>query len=74
MSGYDYPSQERFIAKLDGIKIPQCYYCKHHLGGKVCNAYKTIPQIILNNFHDHRQPYPGDNGIRFEPLEATNAN
>jgi hypothetical protein len=28
-----------------------------------------IPEEILNNNHDHREPYPGDHGIRFEPAQ-----
>jgi len=54
--------------------IPQCLDCKHrfpHETGKPmhCAALpEKIPVIILKNRHDHREPYPGDNGIRFEPV------
>jgi len=54
----------------------QCLECKHYTGVKQCNAYPLeIPQVIYTGEHDHRKQYPGDNGIRFEPLEKpiTNA-
>jgi hypothetical protein len=34
----------------------------------VCAAYPDgIPDEIIRQGFDHRQPYPGDNGIRFIP-------
>ena len=46
----------------------QCGRCKHFRRG-LCPAFQgAIPDEITSGEHDHRQPYPGDNGIRFEPL------
>ena len=34
-----------------------------------CEAFPDgIPREILFADHDHRKPFPGDHGIRFEPL------
>ena len=50
----------------DGI----CNKCKYiYSDGQRCRAFsKGIPAIILTGEHDHRKPYKGDNGIRFEPI------
>ncbi|MCC7494990.1 MAG: hypothetical protein IT204_21760 [Fimbriimonadaceae bacterium] len=50
----------------------QCGMCKHyHRGGKgelTCPAFPSgIPFEIVTYAFDHRLPYPGDQGIRFEP-------
>ncbi|NSW84254.1 MAG: hypothetical protein HPY90_13460 [Syntrophothermus sp.] len=52
----------------------QCARCKHlslHSAedgvGSKCTAFKRIPREILEGRFDHRNPYPGDGGIRFEP-------
>lgn len=29
----------------------------------------AIPQEILDGTFDHTKPYPGDNGIQYEPLD-----
>src|SRR5690348_12229185 len=51
---------------------PQCYRCArlHPLrpgAGWRCDAFRTIPKEIMVNAADHRVPYPGDGGVRFEP-------
>jgi hypothetical protein len=55
---------------------PQCYDCKHrrHERGPLsCDAFPAgVPDAIKLGSHDHREPFPGDNGILFfEPLPAT---
>ena len=57
------------------MMLPQCLRCRHLLPRVPelmhCSAYPAgIPVAILKNQHDHREPYPGDNGIRFELVET----
>ena len=52
-----------------GFRTSQCALCRHYNGDATCAAFPDrIPREILSNQHDHRQPYPGDGGIRFEPV------
>ena len=46
-----------------------CRKCKHLNKDNVsCAAFPdVIPQDILAAVFDHRKPFPGDNGIMFEP-------
>jgi len=48
----------------------QCFNCKHNDGNlTTCAAYKEgIPAKIFSGGHDHAFEYPGDGGIRFEPI------
>lgn len=54
--------------------VAQCTSCKHYLGGRNCAAFPDpdnesgmIPLPIFDDQFDHRQPDPGDHGIRWEP-------
>ncbi len=54
--------------------LEQCVRCRHlHAQGITCAAFPgpdipdVIPEPIRHDEFDHRQPYPGDHGIRWEP-------
>ena len=51
------------------IGLSQCVWCRHRAdGGDRCRAFPDgIPDAILNNRHDHNDPYDGDHGVRYEP-------
>jgi hypothetical protein len=50
--------------------VPQCLSCRNWIGptpNPHCRAFRVaIPDKILSNRHDHKRPFPGDHGIRFE--------
>jgi hypothetical protein len=59
---------------LAHMPIPICWRCKHYRKDVSCAAFpKGIPAEILESEADHRQAYPGDHGIRFEPLPEKRA-
>lgn len=58
--------EDRFTWSGGDVLVSQCIYCKHSRPGRSCDAFEEVPLVILTNEHDHRNPYPGDNGILFE--------
>ena len=59
--------------------VLQCLSCRHFWGIDKCYAFPDgIPADIALGDFDHTEPYPDadnpqDNGIRFEPIQDTNA-
>lgn len=59
------------------VVIAPCATCKHfdlaalkRAGKLVCPAFpKGVPEETACGNHRHREPYPGDRGIRFEPRD-----
>lgn len=55
--------------------MPVCLKCRHYHKGEAqegftCTAFPDgIPDAIYEGENNHTRPYPGDNGIQFEPLK-----
>jgi hypothetical protein len=48
----------------------QCATCRNYLDDLKCKAFpKRIPNEILTGKRSHTRPYPGDNGILYDPEE-----
>jgi len=48
-----------------------CSICAHYFGDKKCRAFPDgIPENILIGQVRHINPYKGDNGIMFEPIDG----
>ena len=47
----------------------QCATCKNHIPFTLtCKAFpRGIPREIMSGKWDHRERYPGDNGILYDP-------
>jgi hypothetical protein len=58
---------DSFDTEVPSGKGENCYFCKHTTGDRKCKPFARIPDDIWFGKHDHTKPYPGDNGILFEP-------
>ena len=60
---------EKYMPDSNVKSYSPCILCKHWRGKGSCNAFPDgVPMDILipRNGIDHKEPYPGDNGIQFE--------
>lgn len=53
------------------VRLPSlCYKCKHYRKSKTCDAFPDeIPMEIWIGSKAHTEPYKGDHGIQYEPIE-----
>jgi hypothetical protein len=56
------------------IIAPVCARCRHfdrdRRDADVCEAFPNgIPDEIWKGEDDHSEPFPGDHGIQFEPID-----
>lgn len=62
------------------LPIISCPYCKNlndelnPEGRRTCKAFpEGIPDAIVFGENHHIEPFPGDNGIRFDPVAGADA-
>jgi hypothetical protein len=60
--------------RLDGTRSTEsisatCRHCLHYPGGtRTCTAFPDgIPDALWWAYHGHREPFPGDHGLLFQP-------
>jgi hypothetical protein len=52
------------------VPVIACRSCVHLLEERKCKAFTSgIPEDILIGKNNHKKPFKGDNGIRFEPIK-----
>lgn len=74
------PRKAKVTIVLDGPEcwIPHlskvCTHCQHLRENGIdrkCDAFPDgIPMAIWMGENNHQQPYPGDHGIQFEPVDT----
>jgi hypothetical protein len=57
------------------MEVLKCAVCRHFRADirskNICTAFPAgIPSAIAFGDVTHREPYPGDNGIQWEPAEG----
>ena len=69
---------EPLIMRAPRMLPSACMGCRHYRGAikidllrdidaVICAAFPDgIPDIVVDNLHDHKAPIPDDNGIQFE--------
>jgi hypothetical protein len=68
----------------DEVYWPACHRCRHYRragpwlegdadhSGETCDAFpEGIPLLILEEWWDHRAPFPDDGGLRFDPIPGS---
>lgn len=59
-------SLDRFAADETLFRSPCASCARKYPDAPTCEAFPgRIPQPILNGENDHREPYPGDNGLQY---------
>lgn len=59
----------RLRADFGIIHDAPCDTCVHRRPGTLgCDAFDVIPAEIMQGRNPHTAPYPGDHGVRYEPV------
>lgn len=64
------PEHSRFTDDSGLVVLTPCATCKHRSADNPldCAAFPDgIPEVILSGDNQHREPFPGDHGITWEP-------
>jgi hypothetical protein len=61
----------KFEMPVVEVLVNSCQSCKYRSPeepGECLAFLDGIPDEILDGLVDHKKPYPGDNGIQYEPV------